>query len=249
MIFSEKHKDKFYLVTGGSRGIGAKIAELLAAEGARVAITYSSSEAKAENVLAGLKGDSHRMVRMNLKVPESITEAFKSVLDDFGQLDGLVNNAGVTNDQILLRMKDEEFDNVVQTNLKGTYICTKLAVKPMMKKRYGSIVNITSVIGQMGNPGQANYAASKAGIEGFTKSIAKEVASRNIRLNCVAPGLIQTDMTGELSEDIKNQMLQQIPLARWGTPEDIARAVSFLLSDEASYVTGQTLSVNGGMYM
>ena len=249
MIFSERHKDKCYLVTGASRGIGAKIAELLAAEGARVAITYSSSSAKAEGVLESLRGDSHRMVQMNLQNPESVKDAFKSVLDDFPQLDGLVNNAGITKDQILLRMKDEEFDDVINTNLKGAYLCTKLAMKPMMKKRYGSIVNVTSVIGQMGNAGQSNYAASKAGIEGFTKSIAREVASRNIRLNCVAPGLIQTDMTGQLSEDQKQQMLNEIPLARWGTPEDVARAVSFLLSDEASYVTGQTLSVNGGMYM
>lgn len=249
MIFAEKHKDKCYLVTGGSRGIGAKIAELLAAEGARVAITYSSNETKAEAVISRLRGNNHRMVRMNLQEPESIEEAFKSVLEDFGQIDGLVNNAGITKDQILLRMKNTEFDDVISANLKGTYICTKLAIKPMMKKRYGSIVNVTSVIGQMGNPGQSNYAASKAGIEGFTKSIAKEFASRNIRLNCVAPGLIQTDMTDSLPEEQKNQMLSEIPLARWGTPEDVARAVSFLLSDEASYVTGQTLSVNGGMYM
>ena len=171
------------------------------------------------------------------------------ILSHFKTLDGLVNNAGITSDQILLRMKTEEFDKVVQTNLRGTYLCTQFVLKPMIKARKGSIVNLTSVIGQKGNAGQCNYAASKAGIEAFSKSVAQEVGSRGIRLNCIAPGFIQTEMTDQLNENQQKAILDAVPMKRMGTPQDIASVAAFLLSDESIYMTGQTLSVNGGLYM
>jgi 3-oxoacyl-[acyl-carrier protein] reductase len=186
---------------------------------------------------------------MNVDDTESVQQAFESVLNRFDGLDGLVNNAGITRDQLLLRMKDEDFDAVVQTNLRGTYACTKAAVKPMLKARSGSIVNMSSVIGQMGNPGQANYAASKAGIEGFSRAIAKEIASRGIRVNCVAPGYIVTEMTDALDDKQKEAIQNQIPMGRLGTVNDVAHATAFLLSDLSAFITGQVLQVNGGMYM
>jgi 3-oxoacyl-[acyl-carrier protein] reductase len=240
---------KKIMVTGSSRGIGAGIARLLADEGARVCITYSSSEAQAREVLASLKGSGHLMVALQVGDEASVTAAFATVLEAFGGLDGLVNNAGITRDQLLLRMKEEDFQAVLDTNLKGTFLCTKAVLKPMMKARAGSIVNITSVIGQSGQAGQANYAASKAGTEAFAKSIAQEVGSRGIRVNCVAPGFIVTDMTDKLSEDQKNAILAKIPLEKLGATDDVAHAVAFLLSDKARYITGHTLSVNGGLYM
>jgi len=240
---------KKILVTGSSRGIGAGIARLLADEGAQVAITYTSSEAQAREVLASLKGSGHMMVPLQVGDEASVTQAFAAVLEKFGSLDGLVNNAGITKDQLLLRMKEDDFDSVMNVNLKGTYLCTKAAIKPMMKARAGSIVNITSVIGQTGNAGQANYAASKAGTEAFGKSIAQEVGSRGIRVNCVAPGFIVTDMTDKLTEDQKKAILSKVPLEALGETSDVAHAVAFLLSDKARYITGHTLSVNGGLYM
>jgi 3-oxoacyl-[acyl-carrier protein] reductase len=240
---------KKIIVTGSSRGIGAGIVRLLASEGAQVAVTYSSSEGPAREVLASLKGEGHLIVPLQVADENSVQSAFAKVLEKFGELHGLVNNAGITKDQLLLRMKEEDFQSVIDINLKGTFFCTKLAVKTMMKARKGSIVNITSVIGQSGNAGQANYAASKAGVEGFTKSIAQEVGSRQVRVNCVAPGFIVTDMTEQLTEDQKKAILSKVPLESLGQTEDVAHAVAFLLSDKARYITGHTLSVNGGLYM
>lgn len=241
-------KDKNILITGGSRGIGAGIVQHLAAEGARVAFTYTSKPEAAQEVLKSLPGDGHKAFSLNVADESSVEETFKAVLEVFGKLDGLVNNAGITKDQLLLRMKSEDFDQVIQTNLRGTFLCTRSAVKAMLKARQGSVVNITSVIGHSGNPGQANYAASKAGITAFSQSIAQEVGSRNIRINCVAPGFITTDMTEVLPEAQKNAILAKVPLQKFGSPKDVAAAVAYLLSDESAYVTGQTLHVNGGMY-
>lgn len=240
---------KKILVTGSSRGIGAGIARLLASEGAQVAVTYSSSPAAAESVFNSLPGEGHCLVQLQVGDEDSVKEAFAKVMDQFGQLDGLVNNAGVTKDQLLLRMKADDFNNVIDVNLKGTFLCTKLAVKTMMKARTGSIVNITSVVGLSGNAGQSNYAASKAGVEGFTRSIAQEVGSRSIRVNSVAPGFIVTDMTDELTEEQQNAIIGNIPMNSLGNVDDVANAVAFLLSDKARYITGHTLSVNGGLYM
>ncbi len=237
------------MVTGASRGIGAGIARKCAEEGARVVLTYSSKPELAEKVLGDLPGAGHMILQMDVRDPDSVKQGFEKALKELGGLDGLVNNAGITADQLLLRMKPEDFDSVVQTNLRGTFLCTKEAVRPMMKARKGAIVNITSVIGQMGQAGQANYAASKAGIEAFSKSVAQELASRNIRSNCVAPGFIETDMTAALSGDQREGIIKNIPLGCIGTAEDVANAVCFLLSDESRYVTGHTLSVNGGLYM
>lgn len=239
---------KSILVTGGSRGIGAGIVKRLATDGARVAFTYTSRPDSANQVLKSLPGDGHLALELNVTSEESIESTLKVVLEKFGALDGLVNNAGVTKDQLLLRMKAEDFDQVIQTNLRGAFLCTKVAIKNMLKLRKGSIVNITSVIGHSGNPGQANYAASKAGITAFSKSVAQEIGSRNIRINCVAPGFIMTEMTDVLSEEQKNAILSKIPLQKFGSTEDIAAAVSFLLGDDSTYITGQTIHVNGGMY-
>jgi len=237
------------LITGASRGIGAGIAKKCAESGARVALTYSSNADAAEKVRADLPGSGHMAIKIDVRDPASVIQGFEQVLKEFGGLDGLVNNAGITADQLLLRMKPEDFDAVIQTNLRGVYLCTKEAVRPMMKAKKGSIVNITSIIGQTGQAGQANYAASKAGIEAFSKSVALELASRNIRSNCIAPGFIETDMTAALSDAQRTSITEKIPLGSIGTPEDVANAVCFLLSDESRYVTGHTLSVNGGLYM
>lgn len=241
--------NKKILVTGGSRGIGAGIAKQLAELGAQVAITFTSRGAEAETVLGTLKGEGHMVVKMDVGDSASVQAGVEQVLEKFGRIDGLVNNAGITRDQLLLRMKDEDFDAVLQTNLRGGYLCTKAVMKSMLKARSGSIVNISSVIGQMGNPGQSNYAASKAGIEGFSRAIALEVASRGIRVNCVAPGYIVTEMTDALDDKQKEAIQNRIPLSRLGTVEDVANAAAFLLSDAATYITGQVLQVNGGMYM
>ena len=240
---------KNVLVTGGSRGIGAGIVKSLAHEGARVAFTYTSSPDRAEKVHSELPGEGHFHFSMNISDEISVNEGIEHVLKEFDSIDGLVNNAGITRDQLILRMKTEEFDDVINTNLRGTFLCTRPCLKAMLKKRSGSIVNITSVIGQSGNAGQTNYAASKAGIEAFTKSIGQEVGSRNIRANCIAPGFIATEMTDELTEQQKQAILGKIPLRRMRDVSDIANAVIFLLSDESTYITGQTISVNGGLYM
>lgn len=242
-------KGKNILVTGGSRGIGAAIVKHLADLGARIAFTYSSNKNLAEVVLSSLPGEGHFIQSMDLSKPESIEESMKVILKTFGTIDGLVNNAGVTKDQILLLMKLEDFESVINTNLRGTFLVTKSVLRPMLKAQKGSVVTITSVIGQTGNGGQANYAASKAGLEAFSKSVAQEVASRQIRLNCIAPGFIATEMTDSLNEKQKIDIQEKIPLNQIGTAIDVAHAVAYLLSDEAKYITGHTLNVNGGLYM
>ncbi len=243
---------KNILVTGGSRGIGAGIVRTLATAGARVAFTYTSQPDAAQSLLADLPKPAHGehfTFEMNIGHEDSIEKGLALVLEKFGGLDGLVNNAGVTRDQLLLRMKAEDFDHVLQTNLRGTFLCTKVAVKAMLKAKRGSVVNITSVIGHSGNAGQSNYAASKAAIEAFSKSVAQEVGSRSIRVNCIAPGFIRTDMTDKLPEAQKNAILAKIPMQKFGEAREVANCVAFLLSDESSYITGQTIHVNGGMYM
>jgi 3-oxoacyl-[acyl-carrier protein] reductase len=242
-------RNKKIFVTGGSRGIGAGIVKILAQKGAQVAFTYSSREDAAQQVLKSLPGEGHFFLPMDIKDETSIQKAVETVLEKFSEVDGVVNNAGITKDTLLLRMKAADFDQVINTNLRGTFLVTKAFLKSMLKARRGSIVNITSVIGQTGNPGQANYAASKAGTEAFARSTAAEVASRGIRVNCVAPGFIATEMTHILSEDLKNQILEKIPLGRIAEPDEVAYAVAFLLGDESKYITGQTLNVNGGLYM
>jgi 3-oxoacyl-[acyl-carrier protein] reductase len=241
---------KKILVTGGSRGIGAGIVQHLAILGAHVAFTYSSNQAAAEMVLSNLKNpENHMMVQMDVTQEKSMEEAISKVLEKFQGLDGLVNNAGITKDQLILRMKLEDFDQVYNVNLRGTFYCSKLVLKPMLKAKKGSIVNISSVVGHTGNPGQTNYTATKAGVEGFSRSLALELSSRNIRSNCVAPGFIESDMTQELTDAQKEVMFSRIPLGKIGSAQDVANAVAFLLSDSASYITGHTLHVNGGLYM
>ncbi len=239
-----------YFVTGGSRGIGKSIVQLLANSGARVAFSYAQGEAAAQELLKTLPGEGHFAVQLKLENPESITQAVDTVMEKFGgNIDGLVNNAGLTRDGLLMRMKVEDWDDVLNANLRGSFLVTQGFLRTFIKARKGSIVNITSVIGRMGNAGQANYAASKAGLIGFTKSLAKEVGSRGVRVNCVAPGFIKTDMTKDLNPEVQATILTQIPLAQFGEAEDIAQAVKFLLQPESRYITGLTLDVNGGMYM
>lgn len=239
------------LITGGSRGIGRAIAIHLAMEGYSVAVNYAGSEDKAKKVVETIMSTGGRAIAVQGDVSrsEDVESMLKAVLDTFGRLDVLVNNAGITRDNLLMRLKEEDWDSVLDTNLKGVYLCCKGVAKVMMKQRYGRIINITSVVGQMGNPGQANYSAAKAGVIGLTKSLAKELASRNITVNAVAPGYIQTDMTDKLSADIRESLAQSIPLGRLGQPEDVAKAVAFLASPNADYITGQTINVDGGMVM
>ena len=240
---------KVAFVTGASRGIGRAIALTLAEAGADVAVNYAGNAAAAEEVAAEIRKMGRRALILQGDVSQ--TEAAASMLDavvaEFGRCDILVNNAGITRDGLLMRMKEEDWDAVLNTNLKGVFNCTKAALKYMMKQRAGKIVNIASVVGIMGNAGQANYAAAKAGCIGFTKSVAKEVASRGITVNAVAPGLIATDMTSILPEKVIEEMAAGIPLKRAGQPVDVAKAVLFLVSDDAAYITGQTLNVDGGM--
>ena len=240
---------KTALVTGGSRGIGRAICLELARLGANVAVNYAGNSAAAEETVAACQalGVDAFAIQASVADSEAVTAMFQTVLERFGHLDILVNNAGITKDNLALRIKDADFDAVVDTNLKGAFLCTKAAYRPMMKQRYGRIINMSSIVGLRGNAGQANYAASKAGLIGMSKSVAKELASRNVTVNLVAPGFIDTDMTAALPEAAKAAMLQSIPMARLGQPEDVAHAVAFFASDEAAYVTGQVLCVDGGM--
>lgn len=242
---------KTALVTGASRGIGRAVAVALAAAGARVAVNYAGNDAAAEETKAAIEaaGGTAILVKADIASSEEVEEMVKRTVEAFGQIDILVNNAGITRDGLLMRMKDEDFDAVINTNLKGVYYTTKAVMKLMMKKRYGRIINMASVVGLTGNAGQANYAAAKAGVIGFSKTVARELAPRGITCNMVAPGLIATDMTKDLPEKAKEAMLASIPLGRAGQPEDVAQAVLFLASDNASYITGQVIKVDGGMVM
>lgn len=244
-------KDKVALVTGGSRGIGRAIALALAEAGTDVAVNYSGNEAKALEVVAEIEKLGRRgiAVRANVANGEEVEQMVSQVLDTFGKLDILVNNAGITRDNLIMRMKEEDWDQVIDTNLKGVFQCIKAVTRPMMKQRSGRIINISSVVGVAGNAGQANYVAAKAGVIGLTKTTAKELASRGITVNAIAPGFIETDMTDVLGDNIREELMKAIPLARLGKPEDVARAVRFLASSDAEYITGQVIHVDGGMVM
>ncbi|MDQ0253756.1 3-oxoacyl-[acyl-carrier protein] reductase [Evansella vedderi] len=239
------------LVTGGSRGIGREICLTLAKQGVNVAVNYSGSQEKAEAVAEECRshGVKAMAIQANVADSESVNSMVKTVLDEFGSIEILVNNAGITKDNLIMRMKEEDFDAVINTNLKGVFNCSKAVTRPMMKQRYGRIINISSVVGVLGNPGQANYVASKAGVIGLTKSMARELANRNILVNAIAPGFIETDMTESLSEELVEGMLKQIPLGKLGSPEQVAAVVAFLASNASAYMTGQTLHVDGGMVM
>ncbi|MDQ4062455.1 MAG: 3-oxoacyl-[acyl-carrier-protein] reductase [Actinomycetota bacterium] len=239
------------LVTGGGRGIGRASAVRLARGGARVAISYRSNDASAQETAEMVReaGAECEIFKGDVASQEDVEALMKGVGEAFGPVEILVNNAGTTRDNLLMRMKDAEFDEVIATNLKGTYICTRAVLRGMVRGRWGRIVNISSVVGLLGNAGQANYAASKAGIIGFTKSVARELAGRGITANVVAPGYVETELTVGLPENIKEQILGQVPVGRFGEPEEIAEVVAFLAGDGAAYVTGQTIAVDGGMVM
>jgi 3-oxoacyl-[acyl-carrier protein] reductase len=243
-------KSKIAVVTGASRGIGRQISLALAGEGATI-VAVDLDLAATEAIVGELKalGVDALAVEGNVTNPADVEKIIDAAVTAFGRVDILVNNAGITRDGLMMRMKDDEWDAVLNVNLKGAFLCTRAAAKVMMKQRYGRIINIASVVGQMGNAGQANYCASKAGLIGLTKSNARELASRNITVNAVAPGFIATEMTDKLPEKVREDLAAQIPLAKLGTAEDIANAVVFLASEKSSYITGHVLSVNGGMYM
>jgi 3-oxoacyl-[acyl-carrier protein] reductase len=239
------------IVTGGGRGIGRAVAVRLANEGADVAISYRSNDETAERVAEEIRAVGVRCEIFKGDVAESgdVEALVKGVSEAFGRIDILVNNAGLTRDNLMMRMKEEEFDDVIGTNLKGTYLCTRAVVRPMIRARWGRIVNVSSVVGLVGNAGQANYAASKAGIIGLTKSVAREVAQRGITANVVAPGYVETELTGSLPEKVKDQIRDQVPAGRFGDAEEVAEVVAFLAGEGAGYITGQTVAVDGGMTM
>lgn len=242
---------KVALVTGGSRGIGRAIAGLLAERGAKVMINYNRNLEEANAVVAAIeaKGGQALVVQGDVSIAAEAQSLVEQTIKAFGRIDILVNNAGITRDTLMMRMSETDWDAVLDTNLKGAYLCAKAALRPMLKSRGGRIINISSVSGQAGSGGQANYSAAKAGLIGFTRALAREVGSRGITVNAVAPGFIETDMTQALAEEFKQKVRDQIPLERFGQPEDVAEAVAFLASDAANYITGQVLAVNGGMVM
>lgn len=243
-------KGRVAVVTGASRGIGRCIAEYLAERGAKiVAVSRNQQDTAALVDSICQQGGEAISVQANVSCADDVTKMIAATQEAFGQVDILVNNAGVTRDTLMPRMKEDDWDSVLDINLKGAFLCSRAAAKVMSKQRYGRIINITSVVGQMGNVGQANYCASKGGLMGLTRSNARELARRNVTVNAVAPGFIETDMTAELPEKVRTEMSAQIPLGRFGAPEDIAAAVAFLASEQAGYITGHELSVNGGMYM
>jgi 3-oxoacyl-[acyl-carrier protein] reductase len=239
------------VVTGGGRGIGRAIAVRLAEEGAKLGISYRSNDAAAEETAERVReaGVECEFFKGDVSLQADVEALFDGVNDAFGRVDILVNNAGITRDNLMMRMKEVEFDEVLRTNLKGTYLCTRAVLRPMVRARWGRIVNVSSVVGLVGNAGQANYAASKAGIIGFTKSVAREVAQRGITVNAVAPGYVETELTGSLSEKVKDQIRDQVPAGRFGEPEEVAEVAAFLVSEASGYVTGQTIAVDGGMTM
>ena len=241
---------KIAVVTGGSRGIGKEIAVKLAEE-AYVIVNYNGSEEKAAQVVREIKdkGGNAEAVKCNVASFKECEKFIGDIVERFGKIDILVNNAGINKDGLILSMSEEDFDSVINTNLKGTFNCIKFVSKSMIKNRYGKIINISSISGVAGNPGQANYAASKAGIIGLTKSVAKELAKRNINVNAIAPGFIMTEMTDVLRDEVKENILSQIPLKRFGTPRDVAEVAAFLASDKSSYITGQVINLDGGMIM
>lgn len=244
-------KDKVAIVTGGTRGIGRAIALKLADKGANIVINYRNSDKEAEELKAILEGKGVEVLTVKCDISnfEDSKNLMNKCKEVFGKIDILVNNAGITKDTLIMRMKEEDFDNVIDVNLKGTFNCAKHASAIMLKQRFGKIINMTSVVGIAGNAGQVNYAASKAGVIGLTKSLAKELGSRGITVNAVAPGFINTDMTASLSEKVKEEASKNIPLKRLGDPEDVANLVGFLASDAANYITGQVINVDGGMVM
>jgi len=242
--------DQVVLVTGASRGIGRRVAEIFASQGAQVVLSSRSEkdvQACAEEI--SQQGGSAFAVRMDVAIVEEVKEGIASILDHYGKVDILVNNAGVVRDNLILRMDDEEWRQVLATNLDGVYYVTRAVIPSMLRQRYGRVINVTSVVGQMGNSGQVNYVSSKAGVIGFTKALAREVASRNTTVNAVAPGFIETDMTAGLTEKVKQDLKNKIPLKRLGTVEDVASSILFLASKDAGYITGHVLNINGGMYM
>lgn len=242
---------KVAIVTGGSRGIGRAVALELASAGAKVVVNYAGNVNAAQETKQMIedRGSNALIVQADVSAAAAVDAMIKSALDSFGRIDILVNNAGITRDNLLMRMKEEDWDAVMNTNLKGIYTCTKAVSRVMMKQKSGKIINMTSVVGIIGNAGQANYAAAKAGVIGFTKSMAKELASRNITVNAIAPGFIDTDMTAVLTEQVKEDLASKVPLGRLGMPEDVASCALFLSSEAAKYITGQTINVDGGMVM
>lgn len=249
MIFSLEGKN--CLVTGGSRGIGRSVAVTLARAGANVAITYARSAGAAEEVKAEIEamGRNAMAIQADATDAKSAEEVVRQIAGEWGSLDVVVNNAGITKDTLIMRMSEEQWDDVINTNLKSVFNYSKAAIRPMMRQRSGSIINVSSVVGLSGNAGQTNYAASKAGIIGFTKSLAKEIASRNIRVNAIAPGYIRTEMTDQLNEDVLKSIESSIPMGRSGEPEEVADTIVFLASDASRYITGETIRVDGGMAM
>ena len=243
-------ENKVALVTGGAQGIGRTISEELVRNGAHVVlgdVNLEGAQATADAI--NNNGGSASAVKIDVSNPDEVKQVFDSIKNDKKPVDILVNNAGITRDGLMIRMKEADWDSVLNINLKGSFLCSQQAAKQMMKQKSGAIVNIASIVGVMGNFGQANYSASKAGVIGLTKTLAREVASRGIRVNAVAPGFIDTEMTRVLDESVRQQLIEQIPLARLGLPDDVARCVSFLVSDRSSYITGQVINVNGGMLM